>query len=130
MLTTVSDIREIERRPHHVELVAEFRAPAGGPWLPLLVDITTGTVSFGDLNVFPGRTCKFRAMLTGTDGQNVLAQGLSVFGAWVRLSHRITRNDQTTFAVPLGYFRVQALTVEPLTGAVTVDGNDAGITLN
>lgn len=130
MLTTVADIREIEKRTHSAETVAEFRAPAGGAWIPLQTDLTSGTVSFNDLNIFPGRTCRFKCMTVGADGSKPFDQGLSTLGGWVRLFHQITRLDQSVVRVPLGVFRIQTLTIEPLTGAVTIDGSDAGITIN
>jgi len=130
MIVSVPDVRTVERLTHTVKTIAEFRAPAGSTWLPLLVDGSQGSVTINDLSVFPGRTCSFRCMGRNDDGTSPLDQGLSTLGGWVRLFHEITRTDLTTFRVPLGYYRIQTLTVDPLALAITVDGSDAGIMLN
>jgi hypothetical protein len=121
----VDDIRDVERRTHRVRIIAECRAPAGGAWIPLLVDSSTGGVTLAGLDELPSRTCSVTVHLSQGGGVSVL-EVLSTMGSWVRLAHEITRADGTTFRVPLGYFRVNTLTVDPLLGVVTIAGADVG----
>lgn len=119
MLNVDPAVRDIERKDHQVLGVAEYRAPAGSTWLPLQVE--SGSISAGPLDFAPGRTMTLTAVLT--DG---LLDGLSIFGTWVRVAHRITRMDGDTFDIPLGYFRVDRLEVNKYAGTVEIHGSDPG----
>lgn len=123
MLVTVADVRDIEKRSHGVRAVASVRAPAGGAWVPLLV--VSGSVSFNDVNVLPGRTLSMRVM-TWNDERSNFSPLLTILGSWIHVSLEITRLDSSTFLVPLGYFRTHRLSVQPYLGVVDVEASDAG----
>lgn len=119
MIVLDAAIPGIATRDHQVVGVAEYRAPSGGAWVPMSVE--SGSVSVGNLDFAPQRTCSVSVVLT----DDVLAN-VTIFGTWVRLLHAITDINGKTYRVPIGYFRVNRVTVEKLAGVLSIEGGDAG----
>jgi hypothetical protein len=118
-----ADIADVQARAHGLVGVAEVREPEGGDWHPM--QVRTGTVSLDELGVLPSRTTEV-AVMSWTDDTDDVADYLTPFGSWVRLWHKVIRVGGTVILVPLGYYRVAKLGVNPLDGVVTVTGEDAG----
>ena len=123
MIITASDIRSVEQRAHGLVGVAEVRDPDGGVWHPMLV--RDGSVTLQPVGTLPARTATLTVM-SWTDDNDDVTDWLTPFGSWVRLYHKIVRVGGTIIMVPLGYFRVDKLSYDPLDGTIEITASDAG----
>ena len=123
MIATASDIRSVEQRAHGLVGVAEVREPDGDDWHPMLVK--SGSVTLQPIGELPARTASVSVMSWTNDTDDV-TDWLTPFGSWIRLFHKVVRVGGTIIMVPLGYFRVDKLTVNPLDGTIEITASDAG----
>jgi len=117
------DIRSVEQRAHGLVGVAEVREPDGGDWHPMLVK--SGSVALAPIGQLPARTATVTVM-SWTDDNDDVTDWLTPFGSWIRLYHKVIRVGGTVIMIPLGYFRVDKLTYDPLDGTIEITASDAG----
>lgn len=118
-----ADIRDVENRDHGLVGVAEVRAPDDPDWHPMIV--RSGSVTLSMLGGLPARTASV-AVMSWTDDNDDVTDWLTPFGAWIRLYHKVVRVGGTVIMVPLGYFRVDKLTYNPLDGTIEIEADDVG----
>jgi hypothetical protein len=118
-----TDILDVQSRAHGVQGIVQVRAPDGGAWYDLFVK--DGRVEIGALGELPARRASVTVMSWSADTDDV-TDYLTPFGSWLRLYHDVVRVGGTRIRVPLGYFRVDTMTVNPLDGTITVTASDIG----
>lgn len=118
-----ADIRQVEQRDHGLVCLAQVRAPDGAEWHPMLV--RSGQVAVGMLGDMPGRSVTVTVM-SWTDETDDVMDYLTPFGSWIRLYHQVIRVGGTVINVPLGYYRVDRLAIDPLDGTIEITGSDVG----
>lgn len=118
-----SDILDVQARAHGLTAVAEVRAPEGGAWHPLYLN--GGHVELAEIGALPARKATLTVMTWSAETDDV-TDHLTPFGSWIRLYHDVVRVGGTRIRVPLGYFRVDRIEINPLAGTITVTASDVG----
>lgn len=117
------DILDVQSRAHGVQGIVQVRAPDGGDWYDLFVK--DGRVELGALGELPARRASVTVMSWSPDTDDI-TDWLTPFGSWLRLYHDVVRVGGTRIRVPLGYFRVDTMSINPLDGTITVTASDVG----
>lgn len=118
-----TDIKDVQARDHGLIGVAEVRDPEGGDWHPMLV--RSGSVALTEIGALPARTANV-SVLSATDTNDDVTDWLTPFGSWMRLWHKVIRVGGTVIMAPLGYYRVDRLSIAPLDGTIEVTASDVG----
>jgi Domain of unknown function (DUF5047) len=118
-----ADIRDVEQRDHGLIGVAEVRAPDDTTWHPMLV--RSGSVTLTEIGALPARTAEVSVM-SWTDDNDDVTDWLTPFGSWIRLWHKVVRVGGTIIMIPLGYYRVDKLSLHPLDGTIEITASDVG----
>lgn len=118
-----ADILDVQSRAHGLTCVAQARPPEGGAWHDLLVK--SGTVELVELGELPCRKATVTIM-SWSDSEDDVTDYVEPWGSWIRLYHDVVRVGGTRIRVPLGYYRVDTMQINPLDGTITVTASDVG----
>jgi hypothetical protein len=118
-----ADILDVQTRAHGLTCVAQARAADGGDWYDLYVK--GGSVELGELGALPTRKLSMTVMSWSASSDDV-TDYVDPFGSWIRLFHDVIRVDGTRIRVPLGYYRVETMKINPLDGTIELTASDVG----